>query len=326
MGDLPLSAAARKVVTALVSAASGIGDIIRVTPLIRVAHGLGYLVDVLLLPDDPAAVELVRGVPEVNRLVTCSNLSTGGMSRGIPELDGRQYDLATFTPLSASLAEYVDTTQQFIFSRDWLREGDIASVEAIARAIGWQGKLPAPFAVKSNRCFGLSPDTIALHPGCKPNWPWKKWHGFDELATFFTNVVVVGTAADLDNRRTYFDRPFQWPEHVQDFTGKLALRDTAALISQCAALVSLDSGLMHLAVALCVPTFGIFGITSPQRECIPSAFMTPITKQLPCELACRRIPWGRRNCERHLECLRSLTAEEVAARVVAALPRPGQVQ
>ena len=167
----------------------------------------------------------------------------------------------------------------------------------------------------------MSPGTVALHPGCKPNWPWKKWHGFDELAAFFPNVVVVGTLSDGDNTGTYFDRPFQWPKHVRDFTGRLSLRDTAALLSQCAACISLDSGLMHVAVAVGVPTFGIFGITSPQRECLHSDLMHPITKGLCCEAACRRMPWGRGTCHRSLECLKSLSAREVAERVWAILPR-----
>ena len=173
--------------------------------------------------------------------------------------------------------------------------------------------------MKSTRRFDLPRDTIALHPGCKPSWPWKKWHGFDQLATLFPNVAIIGTRSDLDNGRTYFERPFHWPDHVHDFVGKLDLRDTAALISQCAALVSLDSGMMHLGVALRVPTFGIFGITSPGRECIPSPYMIPITKRLCCEPACRRLPWGRRDCDRHLACLKSLTAQEVAAHVIAIL-------
>ena len=170
----------------------------------------------------------------------------------------------------------------------------------IARAIGWQGDLPAPFAVKSARRFDVPCETIALHPGCKPNWPWKKWHGFDELAALLPSVAVIGTPSDLDNTGTYFARPFRWPDHVHDFVGQLDLRDTAALISQCAALISIDSGMMHLGVALRVPTFGIFGITSPQRECIPSPNMIPISKKLVCEPMCRRRPWGRRDCEHHL--------------------------
>jgi ADP-heptose:LPS heptosyltransferase len=108
--------------------------------------------------------------------------------------------------------------------------------------------------------------TVALHPGCKPDWPWKKWHGFEDLAHRLPHVVVVGSPHDSDNARTYFARRFVWPSHVQDFAGALPLTNTAALISECAALVANDSGLMHLGVALGVPTFGIFGITSPVRR------------------------------------------------------------
>jgi ADP-heptose:LPS heptosyltransferase len=65
------------------------------------------------------------------------------------------------------------------------------------------------------------------------------------------------TASDRDTAATYFSAPFAWPAHARDFTGVLSLRDTAALISQCSAMVANDSGLMHLAVALGVPTVGV---------------------------------------------------------------------
>jgi hypothetical protein len=171
----------------------------------------------------------------------------------------------------------------------------------------------------SNRKFDLPPGTIAIHPGCKYEWPWKKWHGFDDLARRFSNVVIVGTEEDLRTDNTYFRRPFVWPEHARDFMAKLNLRDTAALLRECAALVSNDSGLMHLGVAFGIPTFGIFGITSPQREMISAPNMFPITKGLPCEPACRKGAWGRRDCEHHLRCLKTLTPEEVFMKITATL-------
>jgi ADP-heptose:LPS heptosyltransferase len=162
-----------------------------------------------------------------------------------------------------------------------------------------------------------------LHPGCKPDWPWKKWHGFDDLARRFPHVAIVGSPQDAENERTYFARPFAWPPHVHDFSGTLSLTDTAALISQCTALVANDSGLMHLGVALGVPTFGIFGITSPQRESIESPHMVAITKGLPCEPACRRLPWGRRDCEHHLKCLRTLAADDICERMATRVGAAG---
>jgi ADP-heptose:LPS heptosyltransferase len=72
---------------------------------------------------------------------------------------------------------------------------------------------------------------------------------------------------------------------------------------------------MHLGVALGVPTFGVFGITSPAREAMDAPNMIAVTKGLPCEPACRLGAWGRRDCEHHLRCLRTLTADEVLLRM-----------
>lgn len=320
-GDgLPLPAPERKKETALITAASGIGDILRVTPLIRAVHRLGFDVDVLIRPDDPAAPELLHGRREIRRVFVCQYARTRADPRPVPEIAKQTYDIASFTLLSAPLRGLVRANRYYLPTSRTSAIGEVARAAAIARELGWEGELPSPFAMKSARRFGLPRDTIAFHPGCKPSWPWKKWHGFDELATYFEHVAIVGTRSDLANDRTYFQRAFTWPPHVRSFVGELSLRDTAALISQCRALISLDSGLMHLGVALGIPTFGIFGITSPNRECIPSPYMVPITRELACEAACRdRASWGRRDCERHLACLKTLSAPDVAGRVAAAL-------
>ncbi len=256
---------------ALVTAALGIGDILRVTPLIRVLHQLGYAVDVLFQTDYPDTAKLIDGAPEVRRVFQLPSARCRSGPVCLPELEGRPYAVATFTTWSAPLRARVRSQRALAFERPfWLGAGDTSCVERIARELGWQGELPAPFACASNRQFDLPPGTIALHPGCKYEWHWKKWHGFEELARRFPSVVIVGSAEDLRTDNTYFRRPFAWPAQARDCTGQLSLPDTAALLRQCAALIANDSGLMHLGVALGVPTFGIFGITSPQREALRS--------------------------------------------------------
>ncbi len=317
----PKAGATSEAPTALVSAAYGLGDILRVTPLVRALSRLGYAVDVLVAPDYAETVSLLEGAPEIRRLVHYENFRANRGAQPVAGLDARDYDLAAFTVWSAPLKRRVRARRIYEFKqREWLRDGDSASVEKIARAAGWAGEMPAPFAVASRRRFDLPPGTVALHPGCKPDWPWKKWHGFDELARLFPSVVVVGTQTDLENEATYFRRAFEWPAHARNFVGELNLRDTAALLSECAALVSNDSGLMHLGVAVGTPTFGVFGITSPAREAVRSPQMNAVSKNLPCEAACRAGKWGRRDCDRHLECLKTLTAEEVFARVCERVP------
>jgi hypothetical protein len=304
-----------------VSAARGIGDILRVTPLARVCMRLGYDVDLLLAPDYPGVAELLERADGVRRVFLLPGPWSGDGQQRTDGLDRELYDVATFTTWSLPFRHFVRAQRMLAFEHAfWLREGDTASIRRIARALGWTGPLPAPFASPSSRRFGLPRGTVALHPGCKPDWPWKKWHGFEDLARRVPHVVVVGSPRDSENERTYFGRRFAWPPHVQDFAGALSLPDTAALISQCAALVANDSGLMHLGVALGVPTFGIFGITSPGRESIDAPHMIAVTKGLPCEPACRLGAWGRRDCEHHLKCLRTLTADDVCDRIEAVVP------
>lgn len=308
--------------TALVSAAGGIGDILRVTPLVRVFVRLGYEVDVLVAPDYLGTVKLLEGAAEIRRLFYLPSQWCSEKQQNLDGLNQQIYDVATFTLWSATLQRHVLARQVFAFNqRQWIQEGDIRCIEKIARAVGWDGDLPSPFAIASGREFGLPPSTVALHPGCKPGWPWKKWHGFQELARLLPEVAIIGTGSDLRNEDTYFRSSFAWPRHARDFVGALNLQDTAAVIRECAALVSNDSGLMHLGVAMGVQTFGIFGLTSPQREAVPAQNMFAISKGLPCEPACRKHPWGRRDCEYHLQCMKSLTAEEVFARIKQTVPQ-----
>jgi ADP-heptose:LPS heptosyltransferase len=307
---------------ALVSAAGGIGDILRVTPLVRVFARLGYEVDVLVAPDYLGTVKLLEGAADIRRLFYLPSQWCSEKRQDLEGLNRQVYDVATFTLWGSTLQRHVHARQVFTFDqRQWMQEGDIRCVERIAGAVGWETDLPAPFAVASEREFGLPTGTVALHPGCKPGWPWKKWHGFQELARLLPEVAIIGTATDLRNEDTYFRSAFEWPDHAKNFIGVLSLQDTAALISQCAALVSNDSGLMHLGVAMGVQTFGIFGLTSPRREAVPAQNMFAINKGLPCEPACRKHPWGRRDCEYHLQCMKSLTAEEVLTRIRQTAPQ-----
>jgi 2-polyprenyl-3-methyl-5-hydroxy-6-metoxy-1,4-benzoquinol methylase len=264
-------------------------------------------------------------VRDINRVITHPALTRRTASAHIAELFDSNYELAIFTHLAATMAPKVTSRRHHLFDREkWLLDGDRGCAEQIADELGWRQPMPPPFAVPSSRRFDLSDGTVVLHPGCKRNWPWKRWHGFADLAAMFPNVVVVGTDEDRNNAATYFGGRQAWPAHVQDHTGRLSLPDTAALIAQSAALVSNDSGLMHLGVAVGTPTFAIFGITNPQREIVPAPHMHVITKGLPCEPACRTHPQGRRDCEHHLECLKTLTADEVAARIRAARPCLGR--
>ena len=306
---------------ALVSASRGVGDILRITPLVRVLARLGYDVDLLSASDYPDVVRLLEPDHDVRRVFHVASQWRTPVTPRVEGLAGEQYDVATFTFWSRELKPQVRASRTLEFPQaQWLAEGDTSCVRTLARQLGWTGALPPPFAHPSQRRFELESGTVALHAGCKPDWPWKKWHGFDALAARVPRVAIVGSASDECVEGTYFNRPFAWPPAARSFVGVLDLPDTAALLSQCDALVANDSGLMHLGVAVGIPTLGIFGITSPVREAIDAPNMTVVTKGLPCEPACRRARWGRRDCEYHLRCLRTLDAGDVMPALLKAAP------
>jgi ADP-heptose:LPS heptosyltransferase len=60
-----------------------------------------------------------------------------------------------------------------------------------------------------------------------------------------------------------------------DMRGQIALSQAAALLEQAKLCVCVDSGLLHLAAALGVPTIALFGPTIPQLRVHPSqSFLT----------------------------------------------------
>jgi glycosyltransferase involved in cell wall biosynthesis len=304
MDELTSAVGASNCGRVLVAAARGVGDILRVTPLVSALGRMGYRVDMLLEPDYPETVQLLDGAPQVGRIFWRQSAWRGSPVSKPLEPDA-VYDLAVFTALARHLRRGVKASRVIEFNpREWMKTGDPGETARIARQLGWQDEMPPPFAQASDRRFNLPEGTVAFHPGSKPDWKWKRWKGFASLALRFPSVAVLGSEDDRDDG--------EWPPHAIDFRGKLSLPDTAALMRECRALVSNDSGLMHLGVAMGIPVFGIFGITSPQREALPASNMFPITGGLDCEPRCRNQPWGRRDCDRHLECLETLQPESVA--------------
>jgi len=283
--------------SALVVLSSGIGNCVRWTPLIRALHELQYKVDVMLDDVDyPETIELLRGAPEIRTLT-------------MSMIPGLKYDVAIVARYAHVCDDDLPAAKILRYPRElWKQHGDNIAAQMHARALGYEQRLmPHPFVMTSAREFPLAQDTICLHAGCKAGWNWKRWPYFDVLAAYFASVVVVGTAED--------EIPVSWPSHVQNYVGTLSLVDTAALIRSCVAFVGNDSGLAHVAAALDVETFPIFGITRPAREAMPLPNVHAITNRSACHESCIALPHNARTCVRQLACLKSLTPREVLERM-----------
>src|SRR5688500_1988173 len=81
--------------------------------------------------------------------------------------------------------------------------------------------------------------------------------------------------------------------------------ELAAAMSHCAAVITNDSGPLHVAAALAIPSASIFGPTDPERTVIPGA--THVVRQ---RLACQ--PCYQRECPLgHHRCMADVAVDEV---------------
>jgi lipopolysaccharide heptosyltransferase II len=96
---------------------------------------------------------------------------------------------------------------------------------------------------------------------------------------------------------------------IIDVVGELNLEEVMALLHRCTVVISNDSGLLHLAAALEVPTVAIFGPSSPTLVGPYQQHTIVLYKNLPCS-PCGRVRPGRR-CK-DLFCLLSISPKEVA--------------
>ena len=121
-------------------------------------------------------------------------------------------------------------------------------------------------------------------------------------------VWLFGSAND----RVITDEVMKYTQHrCHNLAGRLQLFETVDLISKVTALVSNDSGLLHVSAALEVPVIGIYGSTSP-------AFTPPLGETAltitATELECQ--PCFQRTCRYgHLNCLTTITPDRVLGRL-----------
>jgi heptosyltransferase-2 len=112
--------------------------------------------------------------------------------------------------------------------------------------------------------LGLRPrDYFVFAPGAEYG-PAKRWPPvhFAELAkTLDAPAVLLGSAREAALCAEI--AALAGPGRCLDLAGKTALSEAFAIISAARAVISNDSGLMHVAAALGVPQVALFGSSSP---------------------------------------------------------------
>jgi heptosyltransferase-2 len=102
---------------------------------------------------------------------------------------------------------------------------------------------------------------IAVMPGAawpKKRWPMANWIAVvkELLRTTQFNFVILGGPKDVFCADLELDR-----ERILNLAGTLSLLESAAVTARCEAMISADTGLMHMAEALGKNVVGIIGPT-----------------------------------------------------------------
>jgi len=162
----------------------------------------------------------------------------------------------------------------------------------------------------------LSPDTpaLVLCPGAEfgaaKQWPAAH---YAEVARHFAGqgmqVWLMGSERDAVVAHEIIDLAGSAPALI-NLCGRTTMGEAVDLMATAAAVVSNDSGLMHVASALARPLVVVYGSTSP-------AFTPPLAervKVLSLGLDCS--PCFKRECPlQHLNCLRQLAPSKVITAV-----------
>ncbi len=188
-----------------------------------------------------------------------------------------------------------------------------------------------------NRCGVAATDLlIGVAPGGGASWGkdaiYKQWPAekFAELADRLiknsnTKVVLLGSADEKPLAEIILGKMGQSPPALSgaegsgtvpifpiiDLTGKLSLKELAAVINELKLLICNDGGPLHMAVALGVNTISIFGPVD-ERVYGPyplSAKHIVVKKDLSCRPCYKDFRFT--GCSNNRKCLEEITAEEV---------------
>jgi heptosyltransferase-2 len=166
---------------------------------------------------------------------------------------------------------------------------------------------------------------IGLNPGAAygnaKQWPPERFAGVARhvIEQMGGSAIVFGGAREEAIARKIMNRlrgPFG-PQQLRSLAGRTTLRELACLIAECDALVSNDSGPMHIGYAVRTPLVAIFGSTDPALTGPPGAPGNAVLKKI---VDCS--PCFERECRaQHLRCMDAISVEEVVSALSSLMPR-----
>jgi heptosyltransferase-2 len=159
---------------------------------------------------------------------------------------------------------------------------------------------------------GLRPPVIGIAPGATYGGA-KRWlpERFAEAAVQLSReraacVAVFGSKQEREICEQVCEKLFAEGVEAVNFGGTTSLSDLIHLTAACQVFLTNDSGPMHIASALGVPTVAIFGATDEHATGPTGAHSTVVREPVDCS------PCLKRECPIDHRCMTAVSAERVA--------------
>ncbi|MFH1791405.1 MAG: glycosyltransferase family 9 protein [Candidatus Omnitrophota bacterium] len=155
---------------------------------------------------------------------------------------------------------------------------------------------------------------VIVNPGaksCLKRWPADRYAGLCDriIGELHLGVAIVGSnqgRANPNSDRFVADNVIKaMKEKAGDFVGKTGMGELAHLMKNAKAVVTNDSGPLHVASAVNTPTVAVFGPTD-EAKYGPLADSSVVVRE---NIECA--PCGKARCVRAHECLNNISVDRV---------------
>ena len=167
-------------------------------------------------------------------------------------------------------------------------------------------RLPMPYVV-----FHLWPGGFRSE---LREWPADRWR---ELARTFARVdvsiVLTGGPGDVVRTDAFVQSCAELASHIRSVAGQFRLPELIDVLADALCVVSVNTGVMHLAAAVGVPTIALNGPTSSLRWGPIGPDVVCIDSDLP---GCGFLDLGFEYDDRRTDCMNGISVDRVAAAAV----------
>lgn len=310
-----------------------IGDLLQLSPVVRAIKESRPEARITLLVGNTASIDLFRHHPLVDEVLVYekkgAHRSWSAFAKLWGELRTRRFDLVVNYQRS-NLKGWLLAAASFpcrvlVYHKEKKRVVHAVQnhLQAVAPLVGdpaqldqrlelylgdeekrWAADLLERESLAGKKLIALN--LGASHPVNR--WPtWRFAELAEKLEQAGLGVVLVGGGADRELADAVHEESSTRP---LDLVGRTSLLQLGALLERCSAVVSADTGPMHMATAVGTPVVALFGAADPKRTGpVGKGHLVLQARDVSC------VPCRSRSCVSHvpLACMVAISADEVMA-------------